>query len=130
MIHREAHGLLNLGVAVDLYVSSRPEVIEERSLLGDQSFPARRASREERRGDLVPQGGLRSRVRPPVRDELDDPESLTRLEFIDRNDPRGVVMMFSTSQLISLVLAPLALVMLVVLSRRLEPAPRAARKAT
>jgi len=50
------------------------------------------------------------------------------IEFY-RNDPRGMVMMFSTSQFISLVLAPLAIVMLVVLSRQLEPAPRAARKA-
>ena len=50
------------------------------------------------------------------------------IEFY-RNDPRGAVMMFSTSQFISLLLAPLAVVMLVVLSRREQPAPRAARKA-
>lgn len=50
------------------------------------------------------------------------------IEFY-RNDPRGAVMMFSTSQFISLVLAPLSVVMLVVLSRGRQPAPRAARKA-
>jgi phosphatidylglycerol---prolipoprotein diacylglyceryl transferase len=50
------------------------------------------------------------------------------IEFY-RNDPRGAVMMFSTSQFISLVLAPLALVMLVVLGRRSTPAPERARKA-
>lgn len=50
------------------------------------------------------------------------------IEFY-RNDPRGAVMMFSTSQFISLVLAPLAVVMLVVLARSEQPAPRAARKA-
>ena len=50
------------------------------------------------------------------------------IEFY-RNDPRGTVLMFSTSQFISLVLAPLAIVMLIVLSRQQEPAPRAVRKA-
>jgi phosphatidylglycerol:prolipoprotein diacylglycerol transferase len=50
------------------------------------------------------------------------------IEFY-RNDPRGSVMMFSTSQFISLILAPLAVVMLVALGRRSEPAPERARKA-
>jgi phosphatidylglycerol---prolipoprotein diacylglyceryl transferase len=50
------------------------------------------------------------------------------IEFY-RNDPRGVVLMFSTSQFISLVLAPLAIVMLVVLGHRTTPAPERARKA-
>ena len=45
------------------------------------------------------------------------------------NDPRGMVMMFSTSQFISLVLAPLAIVMLVALGRRNTPEPQRARKA-
>src|SRR3954469_5050937 len=46
-----------------------------------------------------------------------------------RDDPRGTVMMFSTSQFISVILAPLAVVMLVYLRRRGEPAPKSARKA-
>jgi phosphatidylglycerol---prolipoprotein diacylglyceryl transferase len=50
------------------------------------------------------------------------------IEFY-RNDPRGAVLMFSTSQFISLVLAPLAIVMLVALGRRSAPAPERARKA-
>ncbi|MGE0450674.1 MAG: prolipoprotein diacylglyceryl transferase [Vicinamibacterales bacterium] len=50
------------------------------------------------------------------------------IEFY-RNDPRGAVLIFSTSQFISLILAPLSIIMLVVLSRRGEPAPRRARKA-
>jgi phosphatidylglycerol:prolipoprotein diacylglycerol transferase len=50
------------------------------------------------------------------------------IEFY-RNDPRGAVMMFSTSQFISLLLAPLAVVMLVALGRRTAPAPERARKA-
>ncbi len=50
------------------------------------------------------------------------------IEFY-RNDPRGSVLMFSTSQFISLLLAPLAIVMLVVLGRRGTPAPKQVRKA-
>jgi phosphatidylglycerol:prolipoprotein diacylglycerol transferase len=46
-----------------------------------------------------------------------------------RGDPRGAVFMFSTSQFISLVLAPLAVAMLVYLKRGEAPAPRHARKA-
>jgi phosphatidylglycerol:prolipoprotein diacylglycerol transferase len=50
------------------------------------------------------------------------------IEFY-RNDPRGSVLMFSTSQFISLVLAPLSVVMLVVLRGHEDPAPVRARKA-
>jgi phosphatidylglycerol---prolipoprotein diacylglyceryl transferase len=52
------------------------------------------------------------------------------IEFY-RGDERGIIMGFSTSQFISLVLAPLAVVMLVVLGRRAtSPAPaHAARRA-
>ena len=52
------------------------------------------------------------------------------IEFY-RGDERGVIMGFSTSQFISLILAPLAIVMLVVLGRRAtSPAPaHAARRA-
>jgi phosphatidylglycerol:prolipoprotein diacylglycerol transferase len=44
------------------------------------------------------------------------------IEFY-RGDPRGAVGMFSTSQFISLILAPLSVVMLVILARRSEPEP-------
>jgi phosphatidylglycerol:prolipoprotein diacylglycerol transferase len=50
------------------------------------------------------------------------------IEFF-RGDERGTVFMFSTSQFISLLLAPLAVVMLVYLSRAKEPDPKRARKA-
>ena len=46
-----------------------------------------------------------------------------------RGDPRGAVLIFSTSQFISVVLAPLALFMLFYLSRGGAPEPKAARKA-
>ena len=50
------------------------------------------------------------------------------IEFY-RGDERGTVGMFSTSQFISIVLAPLAIVMLVWLSRVTMPEPKRARKA-
>src|SRR6266852_8071000 len=50
------------------------------------------------------------------------------IEFF-RGDERGTVGMFSTSQFISIVLAPLAIVMLVFLSRAVTPEPKRARKA-
>ena len=52
------------------------------------------------------------------------------IEFY-RGDPRGTVGMFSTSQFVSLIIVPLAIVMLVVLGRRATgPAPQtSARRA-
>ena len=49
------------------------------------------------------------------------------IEFY-RGDPRGTVGMFSTSQFISLVLAPLSIVMLIYLSRQGEPEPKQAHQ--
>jgi phosphatidylglycerol:prolipoprotein diacylglycerol transferase len=50
------------------------------------------------------------------------------IEFF-RGDERGTVGMFSTSQFISIILAPLAIGMLVYLSRVVAPEPKRARKA-
>src|SRR5881397_485014 len=50
------------------------------------------------------------------------------IEFY-RGDERGTIGMFSTSQFISLLLAPLAIGMLVYLSRAVAPDPKRARKA-
>ena len=49
------------------------------------------------------------------------------IEFY-RGDERGTVGVFSTSQFISILLAPVAIAMLVYLRRQTEPAPEAARK--
>jgi phosphatidylglycerol:prolipoprotein diacylglycerol transferase len=48
---------------------------------------------------------------------------------IYRGDPRGAIGVFSTSQFISLLLAPLAIGMLLYLGRRQAPEPKRARKA-
>jgi phosphatidylglycerol---prolipoprotein diacylglyceryl transferase len=45
-----------------------------------------------------------------------------------RGDPRGTVFIFSTSQFISILLAPLAVIMLVYLARGEAPTPKTARK--
>ncbi|HSC29448.1 MAG TPA: prolipoprotein diacylglyceryl transferase [Vicinamibacterales bacterium] len=50
------------------------------------------------------------------------------IEFY-RGDPRGMVGDFSTSQFVSMLIVPLAIIMLVVLSRRVGPAPASARRA-
>src|SRR5215471_7378503 len=50
------------------------------------------------------------------------------IEFY-RGDERGTVFVFSTSQFISILLAPLAIVMLAYLSRVTTPEPKRARKA-
>ena len=50
------------------------------------------------------------------------------IEFY-RGDDRGAVGIFSTSQFISILLAPLAVIMLVWLSRSAEPEPKRAKKA-
>jgi phosphatidylglycerol:prolipoprotein diacylglycerol transferase len=50
------------------------------------------------------------------------------IEFY-RGDPRGSVLMFSTSQFISIILAPLAVAMLVILRGRQTPEPNLVRKA-
>ncbi|CAN5384539.1 prolipoprotein diacylglyceryl transferase [soil metagenome] len=42
---------------------------------------------------------------------------------IYRGDPRGMVGVFSTSQFVSILLVPLAIIMLIVLSRRSGPSP-------
>ena len=49
------------------------------------------------------------------------------IEFY-RGDPRGAVGMFSTSQFISIVLAPLSIVMLLYLARRHQPEPKQAHQ--
>jgi phosphatidylglycerol---prolipoprotein diacylglyceryl transferase len=51
------------------------------------------------------------------------------IEFFRGDADRGTVFMFSTSQFISILLAPLAIVMLVYLSRVYVPEPKRARKA-
>lgn len=49
------------------------------------------------------------------------------IEFF-RGDSRGTIGMFSTSQFVSLLIVPLSIIMLIVLSRRPSPEPRAAAK--
>ena len=82
----EANGLLQLGVAFDRDVRARPEVVEVATLVGEQPFPPREARRFQRRGDLVAQRGDRALARPPVGDELDEPEAFSWLEHVGHGD--------------------------------------------
>ncbi len=53
MKQREPDGLLDLKVTVDLDVGGVPVVVEERTLLRQQSVPARLHGADERGGSLV-----------------------------------------------------------------------------
>jgi phosphatidylglycerol:prolipoprotein diacylglycerol transferase len=46
-----------------------------------------------------------------------------------RGDPRGMIGAFSTSQFVSIVLVPIAIIMLIVLRRRTGPSPAAEKRA-
>ena len=76
---REPHGLLELGVALDLDVGALPELVQVRPLLRDQPVPAgvrahRRAPRRPGRARRAASGR-----RPAIGDELDQPQALARL---------------------------------------------------
>ena len=73
---REAHGLLELGVALELDVGAVPEVVEVRALAGEQAVPARVSRLGERGDHLVADGRERALARPAVGEELDDPQAL------------------------------------------------------
>ncbi len=77
---REAHRLLDLGIAVDLDVSAIPEVVQIGVLLLGQGVPAHPTRAGERRGDLISQRRPRTIRGPAVGDELDDAQPLARLE--------------------------------------------------
>ena len=78
---REPHRLLQLGVAVELDIGMRPEVVQIRALVGNEALPARVARLGERGDDLVAQRGVRAPARPAVREELHEPEALAGYEI-------------------------------------------------
>jgi hypothetical protein len=77
---RKAHGLLDLGGALDLDVGALPEIVQIATLLLDQAIPAGLGRRREGGGDLVAHRRLRADRGPAIGDELDDLQSLTGLE--------------------------------------------------
>ena len=70
MEHREAHGLLDLGVPLDLDVYRRPELVQELMLGAAQAFPTGVHARLKRPADLVVEGRARARRRPAIGEEL------------------------------------------------------------
>ena len=75
---REAHRLLELGVAFELHVGALPEVVEIFALGVEQPLPARVARLRQRSDDLVAQRSRRALARPPVGQQLDHPQPLPR----------------------------------------------------
>ena len=69
---REAHGLLQLGVAVELDVGAVPELVEVGALPGDEPVPAGVPRLGQRGDDLVAERRMRAPARPGVGEELDD----------------------------------------------------------
>ena len=85
---REAHRLLELGVAFQLDVGALPEVVQVAALVGEQSLPAGVPRLGQRRGDLIAQRRRRAPARPSVGDELDHAQPLARLDVgHDRHAP-------------------------------------------
>ena len=78
---REPHGLLQLGVALELDVSAVPEVVEVGTLRGADLVPARLLRLRERCRRLRTQRGDRAHARPGVREELDEPQLLARRQL-------------------------------------------------
>jgi hypothetical protein len=79
----EADRLLHLGVAVDLDVRPRPELVEEPALVVDEALEPGALGRAQRGVDLRAQGRRRALPGPAVRDVLHEPQPAARL------DPRG-----------------------------------------
>jgi hypothetical protein len=73
----EAHGLLDLRVAVELDIGAGPELVEVVGLARDEPFPAGVAGLGEGGGDLTANRRQRARARPSVGEELHDLEALT-----------------------------------------------------
>ena len=80
VVEREADGLLELGVAVQLDVRAGPEVVQVGALALDEAVPARVLGHGDRGGDLVADRGQRTLARPAVGEELHDSQALARRE--------------------------------------------------
>ena len=87
---REAHGLLQRRIAVKLDVRPLPHVVEIAVLRPPQAFPARPPRRSQGQVDLVAQRRQRPLARPPVGEELDDPQPLPRFQLGAHRQPGQV----------------------------------------
>jgi hypothetical protein len=67
---READSLLQLAVAVHFHVGALPEVVEVRTLLGQEMLPTVVCGARQRRCHLVAKCGHRARARPAVGEVL------------------------------------------------------------
>ncbi len=90
MEQAEPHGLLDLDVALDLDVGSIPEVVQERTLIGDQAVPAGQPRAAQRGPHLIPHGLQGPYARPAVADELDQAQPLAGPQDHGRGDQAAV----------------------------------------
>ena len=88
---REAHGLLQRRVALDLDVRGRPEVVEVLALGAADLVPAGHLRLGERGSRLRAQRGERADARPRVGEQLDDPQLLAGLQLDRRRHAPDVV---------------------------------------
>ena len=79
----EAHGLLGLGIPLDLDVGAVPEVIQVFTLSVEQALPSGVAGTVEGSCDLVGQGGPGAQARPSVGQVLDDAQLLAGAKSAD-----------------------------------------------
>ncbi len=76
----EAHGLLDLLVAVDLHVGAAPERVQVVALFVEEALPAAVRGGRQRRLHLVAHRGPGAGAGPAVGDELLHPQPLARLQ--------------------------------------------------
>ncbi len=86
----EPHGLLQLCVALELYVGASPEVVEVGALGSEKVVPAGVTRSRQGRLDLAFHRRERTPARPAVGQELDQPQDLSGLELGGDSDPSAV----------------------------------------
>ena len=86
----EADGLLELWIALDHHVGTRPEAVEVTPLSRQETFPPDQACGFQRRGDLVAQRWDRAVLRPAIGNELDDAQLLALLDQVRERYTGGI----------------------------------------
>jgi hypothetical protein len=87
----EAHGLLAVGVAVDLDVGTVPEFVQIVALRLDQTIPSAVLGTRYRAEHLVAQRRPRAQARPSVSEKLDDPQPLPGAQPADYRRARPIL---------------------------------------
>ena len=92
----EPHGLLAIGIALDLDVGAVPENVEAVPLRVEQALPAGVTRPGERRGGLVTQRRAGTQARPAVRQVLHDAQLLAGPQATDDGGARQILARLGT----------------------------------